>query len=428
MAIQKSGQEIAYRKVIVNVFDTCTNKCAYCYWAESGLVLDSSQLHPFRDKKYINKIADFFNKRTNNRQKWLLLLSGGEPLLMPNFDHFIEQLAGFGNRFKVYTALHYGSSQRNYRFMLENPGSFDSIMASFHEESEKDEDAYMSRIMALKSAGHSVILKLVAHPKRLCKAALLAEKCKDMDVAFYLAPMVLQSGATSYPRDYTAEERTLIDKFIVTKTQSIIMQEGVDTSKHRCFAGSSMLGLYLYTGDISPCITTANMGIDIGNIYEDTLQLVDGQYKCPENLACTCEDHYFQDTFVGITGSEEYALLKKGWVEPDPVPIKEKLKEEKLSFADAPNQSWGVTPQGIGHTSLSRERVQSTYRKSLHYFSYGRRETYHREFRDRMPTVEIPLPSRLTATVLSLPSRFLSLTSHRIKRAIRRRVQRFLSR
>ncbi len=409
VAEQKTERQIAYRQAIINVFDTCTNKCAYCYWAESGLVLDNAQLHPFRDKEYIEKVTDFFNKRTNDRQKWLLLLSGGEPLLMPNFGHFVERLAQYGNQIKVNTALHVGSSQKNYRFMLENPAPFESIMASFHEESDSDEDAYIARVKALKSAGHSVILKLVAHPKRLHKAASLAKKCKDMDVAFYLAPMILRSGTTSYPRDYTPEERALIDKFIVTKTQSIIMQEGVDTSRYRCFAGSDMFGLYLYTGNVSPCISTANMGLDIGNIYEDTLQSVEGQYKCPENMACTCEDHYFQDTLVGVTGSDDYKLLKKGWIEPDTETTKEKLKGADLFFADEPKQAWGVTPQGVGRASLSRESVQATYLKSLPYFSYGRRDTYHREFRDRMPTPQISPP----------PFRFLSFVVVGMKTGIK---------
>ncbi len=82
-----------YRTVEFFLFDTCTHKCAYCHFAESGKVLDSSQLNPYRDPEFIDRIVAFFSKRTTAEQKWLITLTGGEPLLTPNLSRFLDGLA-----------------------------------------------------------------------------------------------------------------------------------------------------------------------------------------------------------------------------------------------------------------------------------------------------------------------------------------------
>lgn len=80
------------------MFDTCTHKCGYCWLAESGQVLDFSQLKPFEDLEFIGKIRSFFLKRTSPGLGWLLQLTGGEPLIAPNLDRLAEPLLEAGNR------------------------------------------------------------------------------------------------------------------------------------------------------------------------------------------------------------------------------------------------------------------------------------------------------------------------------------------
>src|SRR4051794_4535919 len=75
-----------YRIAEVYMFDTCTHKCGYCWLAESGQVLDFSQLDRFRDNGFVDQIAAFFVSRTTSENKWLLQLTGGEPLMAPNLE------------------------------------------------------------------------------------------------------------------------------------------------------------------------------------------------------------------------------------------------------------------------------------------------------------------------------------------------------
>lgn len=94
-----------FRSSEVYLFDTCTLKCGYCHLAETGKVPKSADLDPYRDRAYIDRVTSFFCKRTSDTQKCNLMLTGGEPLLMPNFRAFCENLFEKGNRVSLYTAL-----------------------------------------------------------------------------------------------------------------------------------------------------------------------------------------------------------------------------------------------------------------------------------------------------------------------------------
>ncbi len=96
---------VRFRTVEMFLFDTCTHKCAYCHYAESGKVLDSSQMKPYRDPAFIDRIVFFLNVRSDDNNKWLITLTGGEPLLMPNLSRFASGIASRGNKLAFYTAL-----------------------------------------------------------------------------------------------------------------------------------------------------------------------------------------------------------------------------------------------------------------------------------------------------------------------------------
>jgi len=88
-----------YRVGEIYMFDTCTHKCGYCWLAESGQVLDFAQLEPFKDPAFIDKITSFFLSRTAQSVKWLLQLTGGEPLIAPNLDRLAAPLIEASHRF-----------------------------------------------------------------------------------------------------------------------------------------------------------------------------------------------------------------------------------------------------------------------------------------------------------------------------------------
>ena len=119
------------------MFDTCTHKCGYCWLAESGQVLDSRQLERFRDPAFVDRVAAFFNSRTTPDRRWLLQLSGGEPLLAPNLERLCTALFEHDNTVAFYTSLFISENHPSFRFLLDHTyPEVDYLMASFHPEAE----------------------------------------------------------------------------------------------------------------------------------------------------------------------------------------------------------------------------------------------------------------------------------------------------
>src|ERR1044071_2912951 len=143
-------------------------KCGYCWLAESGRVADASQLSPYRRTEHVQQIGTFFNSRTTPQDAWILLLSGGEPLLMPNLSRLCTDLFSHGNRVAFYTSLFVDEGQANFQFLRDSsPSNVDYVMASFHPEAEENESAWFHKLELLKRAGHKVFLRFVGHPARL---------------------------------------------------------------------------------------------------------------------------------------------------------------------------------------------------------------------------------------------------------------------
>lgn len=136
--------------------------------------------------------ANFFNSRTDSKRNWLVTLTGGEPLLMPNLSVFCRELDKRGNQVALYSALLISNDHPNFRYLVEDGASvIDYIMASFHPEAEEIEADFFSRVQLLKNAGHKVIVRFVGHPARLDRMDHLANRCKEVDVAFHATPLFL---------------------------------------------------------------------------------------------------------------------------------------------------------------------------------------------------------------------------------------------
>ena len=294
------------------MFDTCTLKCGYCWLAESGQVLDSSQLTRFRDLAFVGSIVDFFNSRTTESERWLLQLTGGEPLLAPNLRALCEGLFTSRNRVSFYTALFVDENHPSFRFLLEHAQpEVDYIMASFHPESEVDEESYFRKLKTLKRAGHNLFLRLVGHPGRLHRLRDLAQKCEQLDICFY--PTTLLSN--HYPGAYSEQEKHALSGYFSSLSQFIQIEGGVDTRTVQCYAGSRVIAINLQTGSITPCISvTAPL---LGNLFEDRLTLSSSEIACPQaGINCVCDCHYQQNIVIGTEDKETFENLKTGFALP----------------------------------------------------------------------------------------------------------------
>ena len=306
------SKNMTIRIVEMFLFDTCTHKCAYCHFAESGKVLDGSQIKPYRDPAFIDKIVNFFNRRTTAADKWLVTLTGGEPLLMPNLGRFVDGLGASGNKVAYYSALLIGEKHPNYCYLLESARHTDYIMASFHPEAEAIEDRFFGRLEELKKAGHSVILRFVGHPARLHRLDELAARCRDLDIAIHATTLF----SPEYPAAYTAQEKAEILRHATSLSQVIQIEGGLDTAATRCTAGLALIAIDMRTGKITPCISVQFPVI--GNIYEDKLDRFERPIACPRagEISCICDIHFQQGIVEGANDRENFEREKQGYATP----------------------------------------------------------------------------------------------------------------
>jgi organic radical activating enzyme len=348
-----------YRIAEVYMFDTCTHKCGYCWLAENGQVLDFAQLEPFRKPEFLDKISSFFLSHTTGNMKWLLQLTGGEPLIAPNLDRLLSPLLAEGNRVAFYTALLVGRNHPGFRWVLQHPHpQVDYVMASFHPEAELDEGRYFEKIEMLKQAGHKVFLRFVGQPKRLHRLEELSQRCRDLDICFY--PTSLLSN--HYPAAYTPEEKDRLRSQFSSLSQHIQLEGGLDTTGLACYAGSRIIAVNLQTGNITPCITVHNPSL--GNVFEDRLDLYEGPVRCPEaGVNCICDVHFQQNIVIFAEDRSSFETQRYGFVAPDDFQARlATLLENGLRFGLNPQAGIG----GVGDENRSFytiDEIRENYRR-----------------------------------------------------------------
>jgi len=356
---------VSYTFVEAFLFGTCNLKCGYCWFAESGKVLDASELARFRDQAVIEQIANFFNKRTTEKEKWHLLVTGGEPLLMPNFPTFAKKLFAQGNKISCYTALLIPRNHPSFQCLIEHGASeFGYIMASFHPEAELQEEEYWRKIQLLKDRGHQVIVRFVGHPKRLHLMERLSKTCEELGVCFY--PTSLFSK--NYPAAYLEQERELLRSHFSSLSQAIQLEGGLDTNETLCSAGSELISIDFTSGDIWPCISTQTPVL--GNIYTDQFSPLKAPIVCPKagEIACFCDIHYQQNIVIGSDDRQCFERAQAGFVKPIPIPEQnQRLKERKLKFTKAPQRIGEVVDDQvlIYPKEIVKRRFEENFGKHL---------------------------------------------------------------
>jgi pyruvate-formate lyase-activating enzyme len=344
----------------VYMFDTCTHKCGYCWLAESGQVLDFSQLERFREQSFIDSIQTFFISRTSSESKWLIQLTGGEPLIAPNLDAMLTRIMEAGNQVAFYTALLLGHNHPGFRFLLEHSHpQVAYVMASFHPEAETIETEYFEKIRMLKAAGHKVFLRFVGHPKRLDRLQSLSDRCRELDICFY--PTTLLSNR--YPGLYTEVEKDMLRGHFSSLSQHIQLEGGLDTTNLVCHAGSRIIAVNLQTGNITPCITVS--GPSLGNIFENTLKLNEGPGCCPEpSRDCICDVHFQQSVVISADDNPRFVMQLQGFVPPkDFAGSIAAMREEGVKFYRNPNTGMGAVADD-SRLFYTAEEIKENYRKA----------------------------------------------------------------
>lgn len=280
-----------YKVAELMLFTTCTYNCAYCGFATSGAVRDIRDLAPFQETGYIDKIYDFFEKHSTAKQKWILHMSGGEPLLMPNLGYFARKFIQAGHKLAYNTNLSLPIESNGWTDD-HPPEGIDSIIASLHAQSLDQIDKICNRVKILRDAGYPIVVRMVAHPQFIPEFPRLEKVFRDVGVSFAVNAFY----SPTYPQAYTEQEHDAVIRYMRTNYQVIQLKGGLDMCGRKCRAGTDIICVALGAsggGEIYPCVSTSESRLRLGNIFDNEIQFIGKDVGCMRtDKICSCAIHF----------------------------------------------------------------------------------------------------------------------------------------
>jgi molybdenum cofactor biosynthesis enzyme MoaA len=268
-----------------NISYDCNYRCSYCFfdgkWEEYKK--RNIYLSPEDWMKYWNRIHEIYGQI-------FLVITGGEPMVYPDFIDLIKKLSQVCFHINIST----NSSANLEKFVEEvNPESV-SISLSFQREFDTL-DSFIERVKLIRRYNFKGCLNLVAYPPFLRrleddKKKLIIETQEE----FKIIPFFGKYQNVEYPKGYTPEERRLI---------------GIDDNwfakVHRkgslCSAGYTS-ALVFPEGKVARCGQIGERFL-LGNFFDPDFRLYDKPMVCDAEY-CPCQED-------SIEGEGESRLVQK---------------------------------------------------------------------------------------------------------------------
>ncbi len=227
----------------------CNFKCSYCF--ERGMKVKKytfTKQHFQQTKSIWDELAtidDHIHIRINFQ---------GETLI----DKWAKECAFYINKIhnvKVFEIVTNNSVSPNaYLHNLDLTKS--SFNCSFHPEFMSLK-RFIENVLTLKKAGCAVFVNVVCIPQIIQKIPKIYSILKKYDICLKLqgfnTPCFTYIGK-KYPKDFTAEERRILQKYFYSKEEYEYMINLKRTKGLDCFAGVDMINVFL-NGSVRRCFT-----------------------------------------------------------------------------------------------------------------------------------------------------------------------------
>jgi len=314
--------------------------------------------------------------------EYTLCLTGGEPLLMPNFDFFLNKLKNYKSKIIINTGLNFRENNHSIISLINNFSMVEYIEASLHPMTIDDDNnfcQFLNLVKLFKNNGIKIIIRIVSTKKFINNFSFYKEKIYKLE-ELSVPVLFFNHFSSDYPSAYTEDEKTFLQEKTKIKAQEISLNVGLDTSVNsvKCLAGSSLISIDLRTGNISPCITTSE--ILIGNIYDKKWDIPKHEYrKCPIKTSCSCDLFFNHDLVKDLEDSKNFKrLLNFNDYKYEP------LKLGNYRFSSQINNLNNPYQHDNDFKSLSKEQVNKNFKENLEYFNGNYADSFHSTFKKFM--------------------------------------------
>lgn len=262
--------------MIWHLNELCNFSCSYCYFE------NIKQEHPAVGRLSPQEIKDAFD---HTGRKWHLFLTGGEPMLYPNFNELVSLLKP-NNPIQISTNLYHKNVKQ---FAQEvTPENIITINVSLHimHHNNRSLEKLIDNYHLLREKGFDIIMSYVTHPK------LFSRIENDFDLLHkegveHVFPLTYfgEYNGKQYPASYTLDQARLIRKLYQEPLELHVMLQKMKWLGQQCSAGKDYFHMDLH-GEVSRCCTIPDQ--TYGNLYNKTFTPAKSDTPC---TAENCMDH-----------------------------------------------------------------------------------------------------------------------------------------
>jgi MoaA/NifB/PqqE/SkfB family radical SAM enzyme len=268
----------------------CNYRCPYCFFNDYWDEVNARNVYrPYTDwVKAYKKIAD-------NYGALKLTITGGEPVIFPDFDKLIVELNKFAE-VSFDTNLSYDISVLENLLSKLSPEKI-FIGASFHPSHAKLDD-FFKKAMLLKDKGFNFRVHYVTYPEHLNEMAKTKDLFISNGIRFTPIPFRGKYNGKEYPFSFTDAEKKIIYGITQTihkvdKDWANVQVEQVKSRGKLCAAGQKYARVD-NDGTVYPCshdYTKTGGKHVLGNIFDADFKLNDKPMLCEQDN-CPCEFRY----------------------------------------------------------------------------------------------------------------------------------------
>lgn len=275
------------------ITQNCNFACEYCINPDVNLVPPPPIFSPEELKHHFD--------RTN--KSWLILITGGEPFLYPDFVKVCKVLTE-----KHHLQITSNISTANVIDFANqiDPNRVFNISASWHKAERHKRNLqqdFEKKCLYLKEKGFNIIVNLIAYPQFIDEIENDIQHFHDLGLDTMVFGFRGIYEGKHYPYDYPENEKALLKKYAIDDTEYKIATQEMDFFGRYCDAGRSYFSMK-HNGDIGRCFSLSKK---ISNFFEDGI-------KFQEKLT-PCISHNCIDCYNGVAAVREekasYLKLRK---------------------------------------------------------------------------------------------------------------------
>jgi MoaA/NifB/PqqE/SkfB family radical SAM enzyme len=254
----------------------CNFRCPYCWFDKNWEEMDKLNKYP-----PLSEMIALWERLYKMYGECHLMVTGGEPMLYPNFIELIEAISKW-HTVKVTCQL----SGDMFTFARKLNPERVRLDMNFHPLETKLEP-FIRKVLYLYKYGFKGGVCYLAYPPNMDKIKFYDDEFKKHGIVMALAAFWGEYNGKKYPESYSEAEREMMKPYLGDIDRQKYHLEGRKTKGKLCRAGQIYASIKA-DGTVTRCGPLSNK--PFGNIFDKDFKLFDKPMPC-EAEVCPCDEY-----------------------------------------------------------------------------------------------------------------------------------------